>query len=322
MSGVEPGWYPDPAAPETQRYWDGEQWLGAPLPVDAPTPATPPAPEPEPLSPSAPDPATAPDSGPQAILPQYPRVPTTFPTRPPQQDQPPGYGGPGGSPAFPPPGQYSPRPPAFPQQPPPPGFSPQQSGVQLAPLSARFGARLIDLLMLMVLNVVVNGYFFVRYYQESAPVIEDAMKSGRSLFEIAIPAEAQRLNLIMVAVSFVLWFLYEVPSTARWGQTLGKRVLGIRVTMMDGTNVRFMRTIRRWFLLTFPTLFGACGWPIVLINVLWCVWDRPAQQCLHDKAARTIVVVAQPQPKPPQQPPTGPWAARADVKDDHQARLD
>jgi uncharacterized RDD family membrane protein YckC len=317
MSGVEPGWYPDPAAPETQRYWDGEQWLGAPLPVGAPTPTIPPAPEPP--SAPAPDATLAPDSGPQAILPQYPRVPTTFPTRPPLQDQPPGYGGPGGSPAFPPP--PGPRPPAFPQQ---PGFPPQPGGgaqfvggVQLAPLSARIGARLIDLLVLMALNVVVNGYFFVRYYQESAPVIEDALKSGRSLFEIAIPAEAQRLNLIMVLVAIGLWFAYEVPTTASRGQTLGKRVLGIKVARLDGAELRFGQAIRRWFILSFPAMLGACGWPVFLVNVLWCVWDRPAQQCLHDKAVRTIVVVAQ-----PQQPPAGPGATRADVNDDNQARLD
>ncbi|PWR17456.1 hypothetical protein DKT69_00105, partial [Micromonospora sicca] len=28
---VQPGWYVDPAAPETRRYWDGEGWIGAPI---------------------------------------------------------------------------------------------------------------------------------------------------------------------------------------------------------------------------------------------------------------------------------------------------
>ncbi|WP_156313281.1 DUF2510 domain-containing protein, partial [Micromonospora sp. HK10] len=43
---VEPGWYVDPADPETRRYWDGEGWLGAPIPVDATPPEGPPPPEP------------------------------------------------------------------------------------------------------------------------------------------------------------------------------------------------------------------------------------------------------------------------------------
>ncbi|MCW2643103.1 MAG: transporter, partial [Dactylosporangium sp.] len=41
MSEIEPGWYKDPAEPTTQRYWDGEGWIGAPLPADASPPAGP-----------------------------------------------------------------------------------------------------------------------------------------------------------------------------------------------------------------------------------------------------------------------------------------
>ncbi|PZF85672.1 DUF2510 domain-containing protein, partial [Micromonospora endophytica] len=36
---VAPGWYVDPADPQTRRYWDGEGWIGAPIPVDATPPA-------------------------------------------------------------------------------------------------------------------------------------------------------------------------------------------------------------------------------------------------------------------------------------------
>ncbi|TDC50129.1 DUF2510 domain-containing protein, partial [Micromonospora sp. KC207] len=31
---IAPGWYVDPADPDTRRYWDGEGWIGAPIPVD------------------------------------------------------------------------------------------------------------------------------------------------------------------------------------------------------------------------------------------------------------------------------------------------
>jgi uncharacterized RDD family membrane protein YckC len=37
------GWYRDPADPDTQRYWDGEQWLGDRLPAGAVPPPGPPA---------------------------------------------------------------------------------------------------------------------------------------------------------------------------------------------------------------------------------------------------------------------------------------
>ena len=43
MSEIAPGWYKDPADPTTQRYWDGEVWIGDPLPADATPPDGPPA---------------------------------------------------------------------------------------------------------------------------------------------------------------------------------------------------------------------------------------------------------------------------------------
>ncbi|WP_174527836.1 DUF2510 domain-containing protein, partial [Micromonospora maritima] len=47
---VEPGWHVDPADPETRRWWDGEGWVGAPIPVDATPPDGPPPAEPEPAA--------------------------------------------------------------------------------------------------------------------------------------------------------------------------------------------------------------------------------------------------------------------------------
>ncbi|GGK12662.1 hypothetical protein GCM10010124_01430 [Pilimelia terevasa] len=64
---LPPGWYPDPADRSTQRYWDGEGWLGAPLPADAPPPAGPPPP--------APPPAPAPPAGGPAAPPHPAGVP-------------------------------------------------------------------------------------------------------------------------------------------------------------------------------------------------------------------------------------------------------
>ncbi|MGK5442114.1 DUF2510 domain-containing protein, partial [Micromonospora sp. URMC 105] len=51
---VQPGWYVDPAEPTTRRWWDGEGWVGAPVPVDVTPPEGPPPPEPSP----APEPPT------------------------------------------------------------------------------------------------------------------------------------------------------------------------------------------------------------------------------------------------------------------------
>ena len=33
VAATPPGWYPDPSYPGHQRYWDGTQWLGQPVPL-------------------------------------------------------------------------------------------------------------------------------------------------------------------------------------------------------------------------------------------------------------------------------------------------
>lgn len=68
---TSPGWYKDPAEPATQRYWDGEGWIGAPLPADAPAPDGPPAPmlEPAVVEPTR---AQAPPAAPQILVPVQP----------------------------------------------------------------------------------------------------------------------------------------------------------------------------------------------------------------------------------------------------------
>ncbi|MGH8792510.1 MAG: DUF2510 domain-containing protein, partial [Stackebrandtia sp.] len=58
MSKIEPGWYKDPASPQTQRYWDGEQWIGKAVPVDVEPPERP---EVEPAPPPPTPPRDVPD---------------------------------------------------------------------------------------------------------------------------------------------------------------------------------------------------------------------------------------------------------------------
>jgi hypothetical protein len=45
-----------------------------------------------------------------------------------------------------------------------------------------------------------------------------------------------------------------------------------------------------------PQLVPCVGVLFWLFNVLYCTWDQPYRQCLHDKAARTVVVSAPDRP--------------------------
>ncbi|GAA1931918.1 RDD family protein [Streptomyces sodiiphilus] len=100
-------------------------------------------------------------------------------------------------------------------------------------------------------------------------------------------------SYVQQAVLLLLYFLYEgVMFTAR-GQTLGKMAMGLRVAMLDNGavprgNAGWFRSAVYALVLLVPCI-GLLFW---LFNVLSCTWDRPYRQCVHDKAAKTVVVSA------------------------------
>ncbi|NKZ06379.1 RDD family protein [Actinomadura latina] len=93
------------------------------------------------------------------------------------------------------------------------------------------------------------------------------------------------------AVSVVIAFLYFWLMHARWGQTLGKMLLGIRVVRdEDGQAISNGQALGRSAF--YSVLGGICGC-IGFIDILWILFD-PRKQALHCKVAHTIVVKADP----------------------------
>ncbi|HEX2419597.1 MAG TPA: RDD family protein [Micromonosporaceae bacterium] len=262
MSDIAPGWYPDPVDPDVQRYWDGEQWLGEPIPVAATPPATPPAP---PATPPAP-PATP------------PAPPAAAPT-PPSAATPSDATVPAGSPGAAMPWAQV-------------GGRVMVHGRELAPLSARLMARFIDFLAVTGLNLAVNGWFMYQWFREILPMSVDAQRwLAGEIEDQPLPSDrAVSLFWAMLVTAMALWFAYEVPAIAWRGQTLGKRLFEIKVLRYDGELLGFGGSFSRWFVMALPNLAFPWLAPLQIADALWCTWDRPLRQCLHDKRARGVVV--------------------------------
>ncbi|MEU5529910.1 RDD family protein [Micromonospora chersina] len=298
---VQPGWYVDPADPETRRYWDGEGWIGAPIPVDATPPEGPPPPEPEPAA--APAAAAAPHPGqPAPVTGAHPGGPVPGPWSGPPA------GGPGqpwpGQPGQPgpwagPPGQQGPPPgwpyPGWPGRPP----APRPHGLPLASYGARLVARLIDLGVVFLLNAVVNGWFVWRYIEEISPYLRESVRrslAGETSTEgLPQPGEqAAGLQIAILLIATALWFAYEVPSMAARGQTFGKRLMGVRAVPIEADQpLGFGRATRRWSTLGLPTLLWYCcglGLLLQFVDAVSPLFDQPLRQALHDKRAQTVVV--------------------------------
>ncbi|HEX2772324.1 MAG TPA: RDD family protein [Micromonosporaceae bacterium] len=285
---VEPGWYKDPADPSTQRYWDGEGWIGAPLPADATPPPGPPPAQSEPRPTAGPPPERRPPE-------PQPASPTGAPGAGPASSAGP-VAGAGPAPGWTPPGYPYPLP------------APRPHGLPLAPLGTRLAARLIDIGIVLALNAAVNGWFVVQWVQEVSPLFAEAWRrflaGDPSTEGLAQPdPRSDYLLMAIVLITAALWLAYEVPAVANGGQTIGKRLAGVKVVpMADEDRVGFGRSLRRWNTLGLPVFLWYCcgiGFLLQLVDCGYVLADRPLRQALHDKRAQTVVVQVPRQPLTP-----------------------
>ncbi|MFG1805886.1 RDD family protein [Streptomyces sp. NPDC049040] len=89
----------------------------------------------------------------------------------------------------------------------------------------------------------------------------------------------------------VLGFVYEWYMTKSTGQTVGKKLMGLRAAMLsDGSVPTQNASAARAAVLWLPAFCCSCFWFLIIgITVLI---DKPYKQGLHEKAAKTVVVTA------------------------------
>lgn len=157
-------------------------------------------------------------------------------------------------------------------------------GRPLAGLGQRLGARLIDSLVLMVALLVTGGLVGAGLAGLAEAVGDDSP---------FIPAVGITAVLLL---TFGLQYLHEVELCLRWnGRTVGKRLLKIAVVPLDaGVPLSRGKLAYRWIVSVGCNLLSNCY--VGLLDPLWCCWDKPYRQCLHDKPARTTVVTVTPPP--------------------------
>jgi uncharacterized RDD family membrane protein YckC len=174
-------------------------------------------------------------------------------------------------------------------------------GYALAGLGPRLMARLLDILAVFLLNVVVNGYFAYEWAKEFAPIYRatmDQMAAGGSAFDVQPTSRMEGLLWAMLITATLLWLAYEAPAIAGSGQTLGKRIMRIKVVAVENTEpLGFGRAFGRWARLGLWTPAWGCvgfGFVIQLIDSASPLFDPVLRQAFHDKTARTVVIALPP----------------------------
>lgn len=160
-----------------------------------------------------------------------------------------------------------------------------QSAARPAGLGKRLAARIVDTVVLGALVGAVGFPLVTRATDHIDRKIEAAKMSGETVTVWLLDATTAGLLGGLLAAFLVLGFLLEALPTAKWGRTLGKKLCGIEVRDIESHDAPTLgAALRRWL------VYGVLGLLVVgVLNVLWCLIDRPWRQCWHDKAARTFV---------------------------------
>jgi uncharacterized RDD family membrane protein YckC len=251
-----------------------------------------------------------------AIRPLYPGPPNPYPG---PQNQYPGpqnpYPGPGGDAPL-----FAPMPPGMvPLQPmygPPqagfttpqagygsrPGFYPQQipvspSGHRLAEFSDRLLARLIDAAVVGVVAAIFLGpIYFLLFFSLIRGIPTETTVNGNVVSPELFDPTSFFLRflgffLAALALGLVINYLYQVEMMFRSGQTVGKRIMKIRVLPVDpGHTLTRGMAFKRFVAEYGANFLPGFGW----VDGLWQLWDKPWRQCLHDKFAETLVIKLNP----------------------------
>jgi uncharacterized RDD family membrane protein YckC len=173
--------------------------------------------------------------------------------------------------------------------PPPPALSP--AGQPLAGFGDRLVAYLIDTAIFIGLSLVLALPVFGLFFFLFLPDLTEGVNPDGTVDPAPWPFIAALL--VAEAVFFLLllafYYLYYVEYQLRSeGQTVGKKVMKVRVVPLAPSGTLSRGMLAKRFLVQ-----GVAGSLIPFFSYLdgfWQLWDKPYQQCLHDKFAQTVVV--------------------------------
>ena len=145
----------------------------------------------------------------------------------------------------------------------------------------RLGATMVDSL-LITLGTLPTMYLTGGY---------DGITEGKQ--------PSAEYNLFILATGLAFFALINFKLLRHNGQTIGKRLLGIRIVDLDGNLPGLQQIFSRYAVYFLPGNIPGAGPVIYWINVLFIF--REERRCLHDYAGgtRVVRVAAQPPGVPP-----------------------
>lgn len=143
---------------------------------------------------------------------------------------------------------------------------------ELADRSTRLVASIIDTIILIVIAVLLAFVFLPN-------IFSDPQQFGLTS------------KILILACTWTIWLTVNFSWLRNNGQTIGKKIFGIKIVRLNNEKCSFARIAGRRFLI--PGLISQIAFlgPIfALIDYLFIFQE--SRRCVHDLIADTIVVVA------------------------------
>lgn len=299
MTPQSSGWYDDPQDPTHLRYFDGVVWTEHRAPKELPPAPADPYADPTAGVPGASYGATSASAGgPSAggsASGQGARDPYAGGSGIPQA---PGWQAPGGSASGPqhpqyPQGGYGQ---GFPQA---PGAAygqvpygvPMLHGRPLSGWWRRVGAAMIDGLLLSFVTNILSAMVSPQYPQRLTEWGQAVVQGDQR------PMPTPDATSIVFALAvFAIFVAYDAVCVARWGRTLGHRLLGLRIVpVTEPGRLTMGASLTRSVVKHIAQVSNVHPFLSVLglfnlVDSLFPLWDKPLRQSIHDKAAKSAVV--------------------------------
>ncbi|MDQ3395604.1 MAG: RDD family protein [Bacteroidota bacterium] len=153
-------------------------------------------------------------------------------------------------------------------------------------LKRRFtrGITIYMYILLYLPIIFISLYFFGMIFESLFPqTYQSTINYTSSFGDYFIRPVADLTNAVKLLSRFLGAFVYFSIFTWKWqGQTLGKRLMKIKIVKLNGTPISFWNSLER-----------ASGYTasaaILFLGFFQYFWDRNAQTT-HDKITETIVV--------------------------------
>jgi uncharacterized RDD family membrane protein YckC len=152
------------------------------------------------------------------------------------------------------------------------------ASTELADLGSRLGAAFLDGIIFAAM-VYLPMLF--------ATILAGVGSAAAGANESTAAGMMMLLGVGLMLVGLVAWIWLTVKYVNANGQSIAKKIVGIKVVRSDGSPISFGRLF--WLRNVVNTIIGVI--PLYgLLDVLFIFSD--SRQCLHDKLADTIVVKA------------------------------